>query len=288
MRIFLTGGTGFIGSHLLRELLLAGHKVFAIRRSGSLPVIPLEQQPIWLERSLLQLNPNDLEGIDVCIHLASAGVSPQRASWQEMELINVASGLHLIQIAHQAGVKRFIAAGTCLEYGLEAENWDRIPPNAPLRPTTPYGSSKASGFHMLNAFASTNSIELFYGRIFTAYGVGQFSGNLWPSLCQSARAGDDFPMTKGDQVRDFIPVFDVARYLRIASERCDLKPGEPLIANIGSGHGMSVIDFAKQQWERLGAIGSLQPGVISCKAGQISRIVANPSNLTPIDNRVSP
>ena len=89
MRIFLTGGTGFIGSHLLRELLLAGHKVLAIRRPGSLPAIPLEQNPVWLERSLLQIKPSDLEGIEVCIHLASAGVSPQKASWQEMELINV-------------------------------------------------------------------------------------------------------------------------------------------------------------------------------------------------------
>ena len=288
MRIFLTGGTGFIGSHLLRELLLAGHKVLAIRRPGSLPAIPLEQNPVWLERSLLQIKPSDLEGIEVCIHLASAGVSPQKASWQEMELINVASGLHLIQIAHQAGVKRFIAAGTCFEYGLEADNWDYIPPNAPLRPTTPYGASKASGFHMINSFASINPIELFYGRIFNAYGEGQFSGNLWPSLCHSARAGDDFSMTNGDQVRDFIPVSDVARHLRIASERCDLKPGEPLIANIGTGHGMKVIDFAKQQWECLGAIGSFRPGVITCKTGQISRIVANTSNLTPIDNKVSP
>ena len=85
MRILLTGGTGFIGFHLLGELLQAGHELVAVRRPGSEPVIPLEQQPIWLERSLLDLKANDLVGFEVVIHLASSGVSPQQASWQELE-----------------------------------------------------------------------------------------------------------------------------------------------------------------------------------------------------------
>lgn len=282
MKILLTGGTGFIGSYLLKELLQAGHDVVAIRRSGSLPVIPLEQQPTWVERSFFQLSTNDLAGIEVVIHLASAGVSPQQASWQELEQINVAAGLRLLQLAHQAGVRRFLAAGTCLEYGSEAEAWDRIPPNAPLRPTTPYGASKASGFLMLEAFAIAKPIELFYGRIFTAYGEGQFSGNLWPSLRQTALAGDDFPMTKGEQIRDFIHCMDVARYLRIGAERGDLKPFRPLVVNIGSGQGLSVVDFARQQWQLFGATGCLNPGAIPSRTGEMSRFVADPIHLNLI------
>ena len=77
MRIFLTGGTGFIGSHLLAELLRAGHEVVALRRCGSEPVIQLDQQPCWLERSLFQLTVKELAQVDVVVHLASAGVSPQ-------------------------------------------------------------------------------------------------------------------------------------------------------------------------------------------------------------------
>ena len=282
MKILLTGGTGFIGSYLLKELLQVGHEVVAIRRPGSLPVIPLDQQPTWLDRSSFQLSNNDLAGIEVVIHLASAGVSPQQASWQELEQINVASGLRLLQLSHQVGVRRFVAAGTCLEYGVEAEAWDRISPNAPLRPTTPYGASKASGYLMLQAFARSNFIELFYGRIFTAYGEGQFSGNLWPMLRQAALAGDDFPMTKGEQVRDFIHVTDVARYLRIGAERADLKPGQALVVNIGSGQGLSVADFASKQWQFFGASGSLHPGAIPSRTGEISRFVADPIHLHPI------
>lgn len=285
MRILLTGGTGFIGFHLLGELLQAGHELVAVRRPGSEPVIPLEQQPIWLERSLLDLKANDLVGFEVVIHLASSGVSPQQASWQELEEINVAAGLHLIQLAHQAGIRRFVAAGTCFEYGSEAEVWDCIPPNAPLRPTTPYGCSKAAGFLMLQAFATAHPIELFYGRIFAAYGPGQFSGNLWPMLRQAASAGGDFPMTEGEQIRDFIPVAEVAWHLRIAAERSDLQPAQPLVVNIGSGQGLRVVDFARQQWQQFGASGSIKPGAIPSRPGQMARFVADPIHLDPTTNR---
>lgn len=284
--ILLTGGTGFIGSHLLAELLQAGHEVVAVRRPGSKPVIPLQQQPIWLERSLLQLTANDLMQVEVVIHLASAGVSPKQACWQELEQINVAAGLHLIQLAHQVGVRRFVAAGTCFEYGSEADAWDRIPPGAHLRPTTPYGASKAAGFLMLHAFATAHSIKLFYGRIFSTYGEGQFSGNLWPSLRQAALAGNDFPMTEGEQIRDFIAVEAVSRHLRIATERCDLQPYQPLVVNIGSGQGQRVVDFARQQWQLMGATGSLKPGATPCRPCQLGRLVADPIHLDPVTHWV--
>jgi nucleoside-diphosphate-sugar epimerase len=284
MRILVTGSTGFVGSHLLVELLQAQHEVVAVRRSGSEPVIPLEDQPIWLDRSLLELTANDLEGVEVVIHLASAGVSPKMAPWKELEQINVATGLQLIQLANQAGVRRFVAAGTCLEYGSEAEAWDRILPSASLRPTTPYAASKAASFLMLQAYSIAHPIQLFYGRIFTAYGEGQFGKCLWPSLRQAAMIGDDFSMTAGEQIADFIPVADVVRHLRIAAERCDLQPAQPLVVNIGSGQGMRLVDFARQQWKHFGATGCLKPGAIPPRPGQLARIVADPINLNPPTN----
>lgn len=281
MRILVVGATGFIGSHLLVELQLAGHEVLAVRRPGSLTVIPLEQQPIWLEHSFQDLTAEDLDDVEVVILLASSGVPPKHASWKELEQMNVAAGLQLIQLAYQAGVRRFVAAGTCVEYGLEADLWDHIPPSAPLRPTTPYGASKAAGFLMLHTFATNHPIELFYGRIFSAYGDGQFSGNFWPSLRLAALAGRDFLMTHGEQVRDFIPVATVARHLRIAAERRDIQPANPLVVNIGSGQGQRVLDFAREQWQELGGTGSLKPGEIPFPQGQLFRLVADNVHLVP-------
>lgn len=281
MRILVAGATGFIGSHLLVELQLAGHEVLAVRRPCSLTVIPLEQQPIWLEHSLLDLTAKDLDEVEVVILLASTGVPPKHASWKELEQINVAAGLQLIQLAYQAGVRRFVAAGTCVEYGAEADLWDHIPPSAPLRPITSYGASKAAGFLMLHTFATTHPIEFFYGRIFSAYGNGQFSGNFWPSLRLAAVAGRDFPMTHGEQIRDFIPVTNVARHLRIATERSDLTAANPLVVNIGSGQGQRVLDFARQQWHELGGTGSLKPGEILFPLGDLTRLVADTVYLVP-------
>lgn len=281
MRILLTGGTGFIGSHLLRELLLSGHDVVAVRRPQRHPPIRLCLQPTWLDTPILRLTLSDLKDIDVIIHLACAGVSPKSASLTELNQINILAGNYFLDLAIQSGVRRFVGAGTCFEYGSEADLWDRIPPSAALRPSSTYAASKAAGFLMLNANAIGTPIEFFYGRIFSAYGEGQYSANLWPSLREAALSGADFPMTSGFQVRDFIPVQLVARHLRIAAERQDLKPGRPLVVNIGSGHGLRVIDFAQEQWQTLDATGSLIPGAIKDRSGQITRLVADPINLLP-------
>lgn len=279
MKILLTGGTGFIGSHLLAMLVKSEHEVIALRRPGSETLIKLEQEPVWLERSLEDLTKSDLSEVEVVIHLASVGVSPQEASWQELEQVNVRAGLQLIQLAHQAGVKRFVAGGTCLEYGSEADEWERIPPKAALRPTTPYGASKAAGFLLLNAYAINNPIEFFYGRIFTAYGEGQFSKNLWPSLQKAALTGADFIMTKGTQIRDFISADKVSKHLFLAAERSDMQLYKPFVVNIGTGEGMSVADFASLQWRHFGATGSLVFGGMPDRPHDSIRIVADPCNL---------
>jgi UDP-glucose 4-epimerase len=107
-------------------------------------------------------------------------------------------------------------------------------------------------------------------------------------LRQEALDGDDFPMTEGEQIRDFIPVALVARHLRIAAERDDLHPAQPLVVNIGSGQGLRVLDFARQQWQLLGASGSLRPGAIPSRAGQTNRLVADPIHLEPSLHRELP
>jgi len=78
MRLFLTGGTGFIGSHVLTAALLAGHEVRVLRRTpSSVPVIAIPSQPQWCEGDLHTLTASQLDGVDAVVHLASAGVSPK-------------------------------------------------------------------------------------------------------------------------------------------------------------------------------------------------------------------
>jgi nucleoside-diphosphate-sugar epimerase len=280
MRLFLTGGTGFIGSHVLAAALAAGHQVRALRRSpASAPVIPLPRQPQWCEGDLASLTAGDLAGVEAVLHLASAGVSPKPASWEELVQANVAGSLRLLERAAEAGVRRCVVAGSSHEYGNAARRYEAIPPDAPLEPLSAYGASKAAAFQLLRTFAIEQRLELFYGRIFTSYGEGQFEGNFWPSLRRAALAGDDFPMTSGRQVSDFIPVAAVAVHLLEACTRPDIRAGVPLVTNIGSGTATSLLAFAAAEWERLGATGRLRPGVLPGRPDQIERYVPDLAGL---------
>ncbi|WP_094511884.1 NAD-dependent epimerase/dehydratase family protein [Synechococcus sp. MW101C3] len=275
MRIFVTGGTGFIGSHFLKVALEAGHEVLAVRRyETSHPAIPLPSEPTWIQRDLNDLQSTDLSGCDVVVHLASAGVSPKQASWRELVQVNVVGSTHLIATAQTAGVDRVIVAGTCHEYGASASRYEAIPPDAPLEPLSLYGASKAAAFHLLCAYARTHRVKFCYGRIFTAYGEGQYHGNFWPSLRAAALRGVDFPMTTGLQIRDFIPVEKVSSVLLARCDRTDIHVGQPRVENIGSGRPQTLLAFAEQEWRRLGANGSLLPGSITSRHDEMERIVS--------------
>ena len=146
-------------------------------------------------------------------------------------------------------------------------------------PTNNYARSKVASFYMLEALCKTYKTELIYPRIFSAYGLGQNDMNFWPSLRNAALNGSDFKMTKGSQIRDFIPVEEVAEHLLNCCFRCDVVKGIPLIFNIGSGSPISILDFAKKEWERLNAKGKLLNGSIPMRENEANSYVADLSNL---------
>ena len=276
MRLFLTGATGFVGSHVLSAALAAGHEVIALRRTPATgPVVPLDCQPEWCSGDLATLQASQLRGVDAVVHLAATGVSPKSASWYELVQTNVILSLRLMELCGVAGVQRIVVAGTCHEYGSAALRYFAIPPDAPLEPLNPYGASKAAAFQIMRTFSSQQGLELFYGRLFSVYGEGQFEGNFWPSLRRVALAGEDFPMTSGRQISDFIPVASVAAHLLAACSRSDMTPGSPLVANIGSGQPKTLLEFAESEWNRLGATGKLLPGALPDRSDQIYRMVAD-------------
>ena len=170
-------------------------------------------------------------------------------------------------------------AGTSHEYYLTADDYAFIPPNPSLQPLNAYGASKAASFQLMRAFALQADIEFFYGRLFNVYGIGQFAGNFWPSLRYAALNDNDFPMTSGDQVTDFMPASAAAHHFIDACHRPDVKAGNPVVVNIGSGHPESLLKFATSQWKSLGAIGRLLPGAIPSRPNQVKRMVPDLSGL---------
>jgi nucleoside-diphosphate-sugar epimerase len=277
MRILVTGGTGFIGSHFLRAATNAGHEVYALRRNKKPPKIPLDIQPFWIEGGLDTLSKDLGNAIfpefDVLVHLAAVGVSPEQRTWDNCFQTNVVESLSLFQYAVKSGIRRLIVCGSCFEYGKSGEKYDFIPVNAPLEPTGPYHATKAAATMAALGLAVSENIECAILRPFHVFGEGEEDVKFWPSLRKAAISGEDYPMTWGEQIRDFVPVENVvSSILQYAVEKPLLK-GKPEIHNIGSGNPSSLLDFATSWWKIWKANGQIIPGAIPYRSGEVMRYV---------------
>jgi UDP-glucose 4-epimerase len=273
MHIFVTGATGFIGSHFVLHAMTENHTVTILRRlSPTRPTIAWPYQPRYINSELLSLDPSQLQGVDGIAHFAATGVSPRIATWSNLEDTNIRGTLHMCNVAKEIGA-RITISGTYAEYGLSGNHYSLIPPWAPLEPTFPYAASKAAASILATSFARSEGIELAYLRIFNAFGVGQFQGNLWPSLMAAAQEGKDFPMTPGEQIRDFIDVSDAANWFLKSLTTASIDCKHPLVANIGSGHPQSICSFCKLWWSEWGATGKLLIGALPYRKGEVMRFV---------------
>lgn len=274
MKIFVTGGTGFLGSHFLQQAISAGHELVALRRPGSKTRIALDVEPRWVEGSLDEVPEAILADCDTLVHFAAHGVTnPTNASWEECFRWNVTSSLSLWLKAERTGIRRYIICGSCFEYGKSGECFDFIPTDAPLIPTSAYDASKASATAAALAFSIDKNREVVVLRPFHVYGEGESENRFWPSLRRAALAGENFPMTEGRQIRDFIPVEQVASAFVTALTRQDLLQGVPRVENIGTGNPRSLLQFAEAEWKRWNAAGKLLPGVLPQRRGEVMRYV---------------
>jgi len=273
MKIFVTGGTGFVGSHFIQHAIQAGHRVLAIRRSGSTPKISLDEEPEWIEGALDGNFENHLENIDVFIHLASHTPNHPYAELSSCLYWNVFASIRLAEQAHRAGVRKFLVAGSCFEYGRTAERVDFLSTNAPLQPDSSYPISKAAASIAFEGFAREHNVALKLLRIFQVYGEGESEMRIWPSLRRAAARGEDFPMSNGEQIRDFVPVQEVARQIIAHMDFSETEEGCPTVFHVASGEYQSLLSFAKEWWSHWGAASKIIPGAIPYRQNEIMKII---------------
>ena len=279
MKLFVTGGTGFVGTHFIQQALAAGHEVIAQRRPGSRPRLHLTLEPFWVNRALDQCFEAELVGCDAVVHLASHTPNPPYAPLDECLYWNVYASTKLLQQAAAQGVKDVLVAGTCFEYGLAAEGQDFVHPGTEMRPTLTYPISKAAATTACLGLARHLGLRLQILRIFQVYGEGEQATRFWPSMRSAALEGRDFAMSAGIQIRDFINVSEVATQLVSALDFSSVELGRPTLRNIGTGTGRSLLEFARGWWEEWGATGKLITGQIILRPGELSRLVADIKNI---------
>jgi GDP-4-dehydro-6-deoxy-D-mannose reductase len=238
MRAAVTGSSGFVGSHLIPYLRSRGDDVVTIDRTGSPSVDVTDAAEV--REVLRAARP------DAVYHLAA--LSHVGQSWDAPETVfrvNALGALNVLRGCADAGVERVLVAGSADVYGAVRPEDLPLTEEAPIRPMTPYGASKAAADVLaLQAFLG-DGLPTLRVRAFNHTGPGQSASMLVPGLARriadaERSGGSKISVGNLDVVRDLSDVRDVVRAYRLLVERGE--PGEAY--NVCSGRGVSVRDVA--------------------------------------------
>jgi UDP-glucose 4-epimerase len=253
VKVFVTGGAGYIGSVCVEELLNAGHEVtvYDDLSEGHRSAVDTRAQFIQARVGQEDNLPGALRDArpDVVVHFAAFTlVGESMTDPSKYFRNNVCRGLQLLDATLAAGVKKFVFSSTCATYGPP----DRVPmtEDLPQRPINPYGESKLMFEKMLQWYHQIHGLEFVAFRYFNAAGAGQKFGehhrietHLIPNVLAVALGkarecqifGTDYPTPDGTCIRDYIHIVDLAQAHMLA-----MQPGRQGFYNLGNGDGYSV------------------------------------------------
>ena len=267
MRIFVTGGAGYIGSHVVKALGKEGHELLIYDNlstghewavlSGRLLRGDLADRPA-IREALRDFRP------EAVMHFA-ASIQVEESVREPLAYYrnNVIHTLNLLEAMRETGTARFVYSSTAAVYGIP----ETIPVDerAPLRPINPYGASKVMVEQILADLAAASDFRYCALRYFNVAGadpegrIGQAYRNPTHLITRALKTakgespklsiyGTDYPTTDGTCVRDYIHVDDLASAHLSALARL-MRTGETEIMNCGYGHGYSVrevVDVARK------------------------------------------
>ncbi|MFE3329454.1 UDP-glucose 4-epimerase GalE [Streptomyces sp. NPDC059176] len=289
MTWLITGGAGFIGSHVVKAMADGGERVVVLDdlstgRAERLPAgVPLEVGSV-LDRDVVDrvLRDHAVSGI---VHIAGkkqVAESVEKPLYYYRE--NVEGLRALLDAAVAAGVGRFLFSSSAAVYGMP--DVDLVTEETPCAPINPYGETKLAGEWLVTAVGSVHPMATASLRYFNVAGAvtpelgddGVF--NLVPMVFERLTAGeaprifgDDYPTPDGTCIRDYIHVEDIASAHVAAARRLAADPGANLILNIGRGEGVSVADMVGIIQRVTGL--AHEPEVTGRRPGDPARVVAS-------------
>jgi len=284
VNVLVTGGAGFIGSHVVDRLLERGDHVWVLDDLSTGKWANLDR---WKDEPRLRRIQADItEGlfapmaaaeaagarIDTIVHLAAL-VSVVRSLDEPLADVrtNGRGTVQVLEYARRRGVKKVVFASSAAVYGDVAQV--PTPESAPLAPLSPYGVDKLTGEHFMRMYAEVHGVPTSVLRFFNVYGPRQdpsspYSGVISIFTDRARRGAGLTIYGDGGQTRDFVYVGDVVEAIVRALDEAESTPP----TNVGTGHGTSVATLAATILEVQGAEVPVTKG--SARAGEIRHSVA--------------
>jgi UDP-glucose 4-epimerase len=282
MRILITGGAGFIGSHLSEKYTLEGHTVLCLDNFMNSDLGNIRGLLNYRNFKLINGDVRDFDllekivgDVDVVIHLA-AQIHVDR-SILEPKLtydVNIFGTLNVLELARRYDINKVIHASTSEVYG--SAQYVPMDENHPLDAPHPYGASKVAADRMCNAYIQTYGVNVCVMRPFNAFGPRQKDtgyGGVISIFVKRSLSGTP-PIIYGDgmQTRDYTYVEDLIRaYDLIVKHKKPMR--EPL--NFGTGTEISITGLANKIIELCGKKGRLRPVHVAQRPGEVRRLVAD-------------
>ncbi len=264
MKLLVTGGAGYIGSIVARQLLAAGHQVTVLDslERGHRSAVPADASLVVADlRDPDQVGPALEAGFDGVLHFAAFALVGESVSHPERYYrTNIVGTLNLLEAMLAADVLRLVFSSTCAVYGQP----DEVPicEDAPPRPANAYGASKLAVDGMIGDFCRAHGLGAVSLRYFNVAGASGDAGedhdpetHLIPNILRAASGraphvevfGTDYDTPDGTAIRDYIHIEDLSAAHLLALE--GIQPGKHRIFNLGNGAGFSVrevIDAARR------------------------------------------
>jgi nucleoside-diphosphate-sugar epimerase len=273
-RVLVSGGGGFVGVPLLRQLASTDWEIHALYTRAH-PAAPLGVR--WHRVDLLDhaavselvdgLAPERLVHLAWCTEHGRFWSARENVIWVELSL-------HLLRAFIRRGGQRLVMLGSCAEYDWSAAAAPLAECASPLAPATLYGTAKDALRRLASAYAEQQGVELAWARLFFLYGPREAPGRLVPSVVRSLLAGQAVATRSTAHVRDFMHVEDVARALVALLDSPVVGP-----VNIASGAGVTIGHVVDQIVQVTGRPELIRPGALPERAGEPPRLVADVARL---------
>lgn len=273
-RVLVTGGSGFIGSHLVEALLQRGVEVHCLLLAGDAAAHLSGVRPHIVVHHADLVDPEAVQAVvatsrpEAVYHLAAVGVTDVHVDPAFAVRVNVEGTLNLLA-ALDGAYRVFVNTGTCHEYG------DNEPPfreDQDPRPELPYAITKTAAWRFCARFHRTRGWPIVTVRPFSVYGPRQGANALIPTCIQAAQDGHDLDMTMGEQRRDFIYVEDVVEGFMRAAEIPQAIGGT---FNLCTGQETTIYELARSVVEQVGSGIAIHRGALPYRSGEIWRLVGD-------------